>query len=419
MWQAIPWFWFIKIIVVIDLIKFLMTRWQSFSINVKANIERYNQISQRNSDGALLSSVAVCKRCNSVNDQQRPDSLNVLSSLPTINLSDINSETTTPTKEADVIVNNEQLPKGLDANVSNKLSAKEPDAIVQNEQSSKEADVIVNNTNNQPNNEQPSSPSIEQPSSPSVEQPSSPISIEPKVTNKYKLRRVISFTETKDDDSVTNHEDIRILEICRTKNLVSKLTKKFEGAITKNITGSHFKRLNDDFINKSFKRTSSKYSDQKSPETPTVNGSEGKDYFVIEKTEIFEVKDTVKPNLSPLIITKRSHSIGEITRNRKSSPSTPVTPIIIGDVPPKLQKSMENILEHDDWIPPVVQMRNHVENKPWTKCVSVDNVTTVEDILQQERFSKCFSEYSISDLLNDLPDDDDDIELTEFLNKIL
>lgn len=354
-----------------------MRRWQTISSNVKENIERYNQISQRNSDGGAVFNNGVCFRCNSHNISDvnhRPATTIGLLSLP-IEINDIRTE-----------------------------NVPEP------------PEIIVKTAKELPTDEQQQT----------EQRPASNIDTQ-KLKSKIKLRRVISFTETEDDDNATNQEDIRILEICRTRNLVSKLTKKFDNITNNGKTttksASHFRRLNDNFLNKSFSRVNSKSNDTdpKTTEQHTLedlqqNDNNNMDYFVIEKTEIFEVKDKVKPNVSPLIITKRSHSIGEITRNRKSSPTTPVTPLIGNfSATPKLQSSMENILENDAGVQLRHQNGTHLIS---AKRISVDNVATVEDILQQERFSKCFSEYSISDLLNELPDDDDDMELTNFLNKI-
>lgn len=324
-----------------------MTRWQSFSSNVRQNIERYNKIELQRSKS---SASTICRRCTDLEDESR-------------------------------------LSKDLLATGGAKLEV-----------------------------------SIDDPS------PAITTSIEIKDNDgqgKISLQRVVSYTGS--DENAAGQEDFRILEICRTKNLVSKLTKKFEGAaaIRDSYSSSTFKKINEEFLRKS----SIPKIDTNRFEVPLTRRpsdvSSKKDYFIIEKTEVYEVKDKVKPNISPLIITKRSHSIGEITRQRKVSPtaiSPPPPPLPDTPLPtsPGVNLgSMENILEADDAATfDGVRLRRPHRNR--SSSGSRNSVKTVEEILQQERFSKCFSEYSISDLLNDLPDDEDgdDIELTKFLNRI-
>lgn len=325
-----------------------MTRWQSFSSNVRQNIERFNQIELQRSKS---SASTICRRCTTNLENE---------SLLSVDL---------------------QATGGTDLGAS---IDDPPPAIT--------TSIEIRDNDGQ---------------------------------GKISLQRVVSYTGN--DENAADQEDFRILEICRTKNLVSKLTKKFEGtaAIRDSSSSSTFKKINEEFIRKS---SVSKLGTNRF-EVPTSrrpsDASSKKDYFIIEKTEVYEVKDNVKPNISPLIITKRSHSIGEITRQRKVSPtavSPPPPPLPDTPAPtsPGIKLgSMENILEADDAaaINGVQLRRPHRQRSSSGGRISVK---TVEEILQQERFSKCFSEYSISDLLNDLPDDEDgdDIELTKFLNRI-
>lgn len=350
MWLTISWWcwWFGKLLISIELFKFLMTRWQSFSSNVRQNIERYNQIELQRSKS---SASTICRRCTNLEND---------SSLS------IDSQTT----------------GGTDLEVS---IDEPPPAIT--------TSIEIKDNDGQ---------------------------------GKISLHRVVSYTGS--DENAADQEDFRILEICRTKNLVSKLTKKFEGtaAIRGSSSSSTFKKINEEFIRKSsISKVDTNRFEVPTSRRPSDEASK-KDYFVIEKTEVYEVKDNVKPNISPLIITKRSHSIGEITRHRKISPTAvSPTPPPLPDTPVPtspgviLGGTMENILEADDTAAiNGVQLRRPQRHR--SSSGSRISVKTVEEILQQERFSKCFSEYSISDLLNDLPDDEDgdDIELTKFFNRI-
>lgn len=325
-----------------------MTRWQSFSSNVRQNIERYNQNELQRNKSSISS---ICRRCTTDLENN---------SRQTIDL---------------------QATGGTDLGVS---IDNPPPAIT--------TSIEIKDNDGQ---------------------------------GKISLERVVSYTGS--DENAAGQEDFRILEICRTKNLVSKLTKKFEGtaAIRDSCSSRKFKNINEEF----FRKSSVSKIDTNVFEVPTSrrpsDASSKKDYFIIEKTEVYEVKDKVKPNISPLIITKRSQSIGEITRHRKVSPTAvspppPPLPDTPAPISPGINLgNMEHILEAD-YAAEIngVQLRRPERQR--SNSGSRISVKTVEEILQQERFSKCFSEYSISDLLNDLPDDEDgdDIELTKFLNRI-
>lgn len=324
-----------------------MMRWQSFSSNVRQNIERYNQIELQRSSAST-----ICRRCTDLENETRLS----------IDLQATGGGT------------------ALELSID-----KPPPAIT--------TSIEIKDNDGQ---------------------------------GKISLQRVVSYTGS--DENAAGQEDFRILEICRTNNLVSKLTKKFEGTAAvrgSSSSSSAFKKINEEFIRKS----SIPKIDTNRLEVPTSrrpsDAASKKDYFIIEKTEVYEVKDKVKPNISPLIITKRSHSIGEITRHRKISPiatSPPPPPLPDTPIPtsPGVNLGgMEYILEADDAAAiNGVQLRRPQRHR--SSSGSRISVKTVEEILQQERFSKCFSEYSISDLLNDLPDDEDgdDIELTKFFNRI-
>lgn len=334
MWLTISWWccWFGKFLISIELFKFLMTRWQSFSSNVRQNIERFNQIELQRSQ-----SNAICRRCTDIDNESRRS---------------IDFQATDGTHlEASIV---------------------EPSPSVEIEDNDGQGKISV--------------------------------------------QKVIIHTES--DENAADQQELSILEVCRTKNLVSKLTKKFEGSasIKGSSSSSTFKKTNDDFFRKSsISSIDSNRLDVPRSRRPTKALSE-KDYFIIKKTEVYEMKDNVKPHLSPLIITKQSHSIGEITRHRKVSStavSPPPPPLPDTPVPTSLG-SMENILEADD----SVHLRRPQRHR--SSSGNRISVKTVEEILQQERFSKCFSQYSISDLLNDLSDNEygDDVELTKFFNRI-
>lgn len=372
MWIVFVWlWWFLWLIIWIDSLVFLMTRWRSITSNVRENISRFNEIA-----AAAADAKNTCHRCNEV-----------------------------------LLPFNEQHQQPSTAQANHQSSSKETTA----------------------SNEQTTTSIIE----PVDDGVAIKTSIELHNSDgKISLHRVISYTGVTgggggDENASNNNEDLRILEICRTKNLVSKLTKKFEAAKTSSLSTSTsraaaFKKSSEDFLRRSSSAAASSATRKiKSPISvrlpdATVTASDtDQDYFVIEKTEVYEVNDN-KPNQSPFIITKRSHSFGEIRRNRKHEPAVdeptlPSTRIPTGG-------SMENILEIDD----SVQLRRPSTNGAAEPRSGRRSVRTVDDILQQERFSKCFSEYSISDLLNDLPDyddnaddnNDDDIELTNFLNRI-
>lgn len=386
MWIVFVWlWWFLWLIIWIVTLHFLMTRWRSITSNVRENIARFNQIAAADK---------TCQRCN--------DQLLSLPPLPSV-----------PPPPLPIVL----------------------DTCAEGAEQTTTASII----------EQP--PVCDDGAGVAIK-----TSIELRNSDgKISLHRVISYTgaAAADENSTQNNEDLRILEICRTKNLVSKLTKKFETAktssssLTSNSRAAAFKKSSEDFLRRTSSSAAATSKQIKSPAAPyqgvqlpdaTVTATDtDQDYFVIEKTEVYEVTDTKPNQSSPYIITKRSHSFGEIRRNRKTPTETASAASGESTQPPGTPServgSMENILEIDDRVQLRRNAADEMERIPDGGTGSVGgrrSVRTVDDILQQERFSKCFSEYSISDLLNDLPDyqdnyaddDDEDIELTNFLNRI-
>lgn len=224
-----------------------------------------------------------------------------------------------------------------------------------------------------------------------------------------------------DDPTVVGHVSMRevIGEVSRTKNTVSMLRKQFENIDNKKAVRKLERQISEKF----FKRT-------KSPARTTIQDDDGNasaaaqpsanDYYVIEQTKVYKVlnnsnKETVTgkdplsaalpaDKISKILLSKRSLSNGDIKRIKRS-PSHDVIaeePFVLNE----RTKSMEQMVEDSE----DVEYRN----------ISIGNnrrsVRTVDDILQQERFSKCYSEYSISDLLNDMPDDDDS-DFASFFSK--
>lgn len=185
--------------------------------------------------------------------------------------------------------------------------------------------------------------------------------------------------------------------VSRTKSIVSKLTRKFEnGGISPKFNQHKFK--------------------------PTHLP---KNYFFNERSNDIPANQTAKP--MPLIISKPIHNSinmdpSDESSSRSSSPEVRYRRTSSNNKRTTVssqRSSMDNILERDEW-------GNSSEGDGEVfleRSRSASDVRTVEDILQQERFSKCFSEYSISDLLNDFPSDvedttEDEVDLTLFLNRI-
>lgn len=209
-------------------------------------------------------------------------------------------------------------------------------------------------------------------------------------------------------------ENKKILEVCHTKNTVSMLRKQFENVGDK----KKIRHLERQIGEKFFKRATS-------PVRPAVENVDHKkdqstnDYYVIEKTKVYKVvnnngKENSKcaetgstDKIAKLILSKRSHSNGEIKR-LKRSPSHDV----IAEEPIVLNERTRSVDEINEDFDDIEYRKMSTENS------NRGSVRTFDDILQQERFSKCYSEYSISDLLNDLPDDNDnDSEFASFFNK--
>lgn len=208
-------------------------------------------------------------------------------------------------------------------------------------------------------------------------------------------------------------ENNKILEVCHTKNTVSMLRKQFENVGDKKM----IRNLERQISGKFFKRAASPSSPTGKEQTKEQEEEQPtNDYYVIEKTKVYKVMNNGKENvkgaetgsadkISKLILSKRSHSNGDIKR-LKRSPSHDVIaeePILVIE----RTRSVDELNEDFD----------DIEYRKTSTATDRGNVRTFDDILQQERFSKCYSEYSISDLLNDLPDDDDS-EFASFFSKI-
>lgn len=220
-------------------------------------------------------------------------------------------------------------------------------------------------------------------------------------------REVISYDR--------QNENAKIVEVSHTKNTVSMLRKQFENVSDKKTIGNLERQISEKF----FKRTTSPPRPTVRDNIESVEQSSNNDYYVIEKTKVYKMinggKDiTEQPTpatpstdkISKFLLSKRSHSNGDINR-LKRSPSHDV----IAEEPYVLNERTKS----------VEQVTENFDDVEYRKCSAANNrrsVRTVDDILQQERFSKCYSEYSISDLLNDLPDEDGDSELALFFNKI-
>lgn len=197
------------------------------------------------------------------------------------------------------------------------------------------------------------------------------------------------------------------------KNSVSMLRKQFE-----NVGEKKIRNLERQISEKFFKRATSptRPTTMDSAENTEIQQQSTNDYYVIEKTKVYKVVNNGKENvkgvetgsadkISKLILSKRSHSNGDIKR-LKRSPSHDV----IAEEPVVLTERTRSVDEINEDYDDIEYRRSPATNNR-------GSVRTIDDILQQGRFSKCYSEYSISDLLNDLPDDDDS-EFASFFSKI-
>lgn len=209
-------------------------------------------------------------------------------------------------------------------------------------------------------------------------------------------------------------------QICHTKYSVSMLRKQFENVDNKKAVRNLERQISEKF----FERTKTPPAQEDDETSSGTLSTSINDYYVIEQTKVHKVlnnnnknKETINriesptspsavpaDKISKILLSKRSHSNGDIKRIKRS-PSHDV----IAEEPFALKertKSLEQMVKDSD----DVEYRN----------ISIGNnrrsVRTVDDILQQERFSKCYSEYSISDLLNDMADDDES-DFASFFNK--
>lgn len=223
------------------------------------------------------------------------------------------------------------------------------------------------------------------------------------VVGQVSTREVISYDR--------QSENKKIVEVCHRKNSVSMLRKQFENVGDKKTLRNLERQISEKFFKRAaspVSPTTTDFDEMQTLEQPT------NDYYVIEKTKVYKVvngKENGKgaesgsaDKISKLILSKRSHSNGDIKR-LKRSPSHDV----IAEEPMLIErtKSVDEINEDFD----------DIELRKMSTANQRGSVRTFDDILQQERFSKCYSEYSISDLLNDLSDDDDS-EFASFFNKI-
>lgn len=229
------------------------------------------------------------------------------------------------------------------------------------------------------------------------------------VIGQVSTREVISYDR--------QNEKKEILEICHTKNTVSMLRKQFENVGDKKMRNIE-KEINEKFFKKSASTIKSAVNAENVDVTLKTDDQPNNDYYVIEKTKVYKLLNNNKENvkgaetgsadkISKLILSKRSHSNGDIKRIKRS-PSHDV----IAEEPFlsfERTKSFDKVNDHSD---------DDVELRKTSAANNRRSVRTFEDILQQQRFSKCYSEYSISDLLTDLPDIDDDSEFASFFSKI-
>lgn len=199
--------------------------------------------------------------------------------------------------------------------------------------------------------------------------------------NDYPVQRVVSFYRSNDNKL---HSDNNVMvNVSRTKNLVSRLTQKFENAAS---VGHKFNRSMSTHENRRFSWTPDvpkRSAISADPSDDELSGSESPEFLR-------------RPTTTTLL-------------GRRSNGGSQ-------------RSSMENILERDDECSS--DSCDDDEDAVYfrERSHSASDVRCVEDILQQERFSKCFSEYSISDLVNGLAMDDytaagasaDDEEITLF-----
>lgn len=233
------------------------------------------------------------------------------------------------------------------------------------------------------------------------------------IVGQVSTREVISY----DRQRASN----KILEVCHTTNTVSMLRKQFENVGDKKLIRNLERQISEKFFKRAASPTSSTMNEPFEQMKMEEQSEEEKqqptnDYYVIEKTKVYKVMNNGKENvkgaetgsadkISKLILSKRSHSNGDIKR-LKRSPSHDVIaeePFLVTE----RTKSVDELNEDLD----------DIEYRKMSTAANRGSVRTFDDILQQERFSKCYSEYSISDLLNDLPDDDDS-EFASFFSKI-
>lgn len=172
-----------------------------------------------------------------------------------------------------------------------------------------------------------------------------------------------------------------VLNISRTKNLVSKLTKKFEnGGISPNVIDTS-------------NQNNSRHKPLLKPAPVNLPNS----YFAYKNTDFYEVsRDNKSSTGQTHSFRNKSNSIGRLSDDsfninlRQSEKEFE---------PVSLRNSINSIQEQEELSNGEVQFRE--------RSHSFSDVRTVEDILKQERFSKCFSDYSISDLLDNLSSDED------------
>lgn len=216
--------------------------------------------------------------------------------------------------------------------------------------------------------------------------------------NDFPVRKIPNSDGSSEHLQIDKHHVI--FHVSRAKNSVSKLTRKFESV------GISPKYNIHKSIPTILPRSYFANDDQRSSESPSANRAD--------------------PAQSTPWMINQIHSQNQISAEPSDESSCSSSPEIhyrktvqkSGNSPQR--NSMENILERDD------EWGNSCDNELvfLERSHSASDVRCVEDILQQERFSKCFSEYSISDLLNDFPSSDaeetteDEVDLSLFLNRM-
>lgn len=314
-------------------VRFVMTRWQSVAMGVRANIDRFNQIDaeRRQRDAVALLQRSGCARCsastvaNGTTTAPRPNTIQRISG------STVTESDTDPQPKKLLEVRNKQR---LAAATRRRITI----------------------------------------STAGAETPSSSSSTD-----------------------LTSTAEGKILKLCRTQSLVSRLTQKFE----RNCSPS------------------------RASATPSNDARPPAKLLVYEKTDVFTVHDdpaatedemfdadepTTTPTPAPVPFQRRTRQSAP-PRSRSSAADVDMG---------MLRRSMSDLLAECERSE--VQLRRRScemldDDDGGDHSSSSDHL--FEEVLRQERFSKCFSEYSISDLLKEMTAEEDvDADLASMLSMI-